>query len=95
MEHLVFLDSVSFLPFPLRRLPEAFGVTFAKSWYLHYSNTEENLDYIGPLPDVSLYGVNEMGEGERSEFSSGTRSRSPRSSTGTCSKNTVKMTLRS
>jgi len=32
MEHLVFLDSVSFLPFPLRRLPEAFGLTVAKSW---------------------------------------------------------------
>jgi len=41
MEHLVFLDSVSFLPFPLRRLPEAFGLTVAKSWYPHYFNTEE------------------------------------------------------
>ena len=27
MEHLVFLDSVSFLPCPLRKLPEAFGLT--------------------------------------------------------------------
>jgi len=32
MEHLVFMDSVSFLPFRLRRLPEAFGLTVAKSW---------------------------------------------------------------
>jgi len=46
MDHLVFLDSVSFLPFPLRTLPEAFGLTVAKSWYPHYFNTEENLDYI-------------------------------------------------
>ena len=61
MEHPLFLDSVSFLPFPLRRLPEAFGLTFAKSLYLHYFNTEENLDYIGPLPDVSHYGVNKVG----------------------------------
>jgi len=53
MEHLVFLDSVSFLLFPLRRMPEAFGLTVSKSWYAHYFNTEENLDYIGPLPDVS------------------------------------------
>ena len=68
MEHLVFLDSVSFLPFPLRMLPEAFGLTVAKSWYPHYFNTEENLDYIGPLPDVSYYGVNEMGKGERSKL---------------------------
>jgi len=68
MEHLVFLDSVFFLPVPLRRLPEAFGLTVAKSWYPHYCNTEENLGYIGPLPDVSYYGVNEKGGGERSEF---------------------------
>jgi hypothetical protein len=33
MEHLVFLDSVSFLPCALRKLPEAFGLTAAKSWY--------------------------------------------------------------
>ena len=31
-EHLVFLDSVSFLPCPLRKLPEAFGLTACKSW---------------------------------------------------------------
>jgi len=62
------LDRVSFLPFPLRRLPEAFSLTVAKSWYPHNFNTEENLDYIGPLPDVSHYGLNEMGEGERCEF---------------------------
>ena len=68
MEHLVFLDSVSFLPLPLRRLPETFGLTVAKSWYPHYFNTEENLDYMRPLPDISYYRVNEMGEGERSEF---------------------------
>jgi len=62
------LDSVSFLPTPLRKLSEAFILATTKSWYPHYSNTEENLDYLGPLPDVSYDGVNEMGEGERSEF---------------------------
>jgi len=36
--------------------------------YPHNFNTEENLDYTGPIPDVSYYGVNEMGEGERNEF---------------------------
>jgi len=35
MEHLVLLDSVSFLPFPLSRLTEACGLTVAKSWYPH------------------------------------------------------------
>jgi len=53
MEHLVFLEIVSFIPFPLRRLSETFGLTVAKIWYPHYFKTVENLDYIGPLPDVS------------------------------------------
>ena len=33
VEHLVFLDIVSFLPCPLRKLREAFGLTASKSWY--------------------------------------------------------------
>jgi len=67
LEHLFFLDNVSF-PCPLRKLPEAFGLTSSKSWYPYYVNTEENLDYVGPIPDVSYYGVNEMSEAERREF---------------------------
>ena len=31
IEHLVFLDSVSFLPCPLRNVPEAFGLKTSKS----------------------------------------------------------------
>jgi len=68
MEHLVFLDSVSFLPRALRKLPEAFGFSASKSWYPHYFNTEENLKYVGPIPDISYYGANEMREDERKEF---------------------------
>ena len=68
MEYLVSLDSVSFLPCPLRKLPEAYGLTASKSWYLHYFSTEQNLDYVGPIPDVSYYAVNEMGKEERREF---------------------------
>jgi len=52
VEHLVFLDSVSFFPFHLRKLPEAFRLTASKSWYPHCFNTEGNLDYIGPIHDV-------------------------------------------
>ena len=64
----MFLDSVSFLPCALRKLPEAYGLTAFKSWYPHLINTEENLDYIGPIPDIKYYGVNAMGEEERQEF---------------------------
>jgi len=63
MEHLVFLDSVSFLPCSLRKLSEAFGFQATKSWYPHYFNTVENLDYVWPMPDTSYYGVDEMGWG--------------------------------
>jgi len=62
MEHLVFSDSVSFIPCHLRKLAEAFGLTASKSWYPHYFNTEEILDYIGYIPDVLYYGVNLMAE---------------------------------
>ena len=68
MEHLVFLDSVSFLPCSLRNLPEAFVLATSKSWYPHYFNIEENLDYVGPIPDASYYGANEMSESERRDF---------------------------
>jgi len=57
MEHLVFLDSVSFLPCSLRNLPEAFVLATSKSWYPHYFNIEENLDYVGPIPDASYYAL--------------------------------------
>ena len=50
IEHMVFIDSVSYLPMPLRKLPEAFGLTVVKSWYPHYFNTKANLDYVGPIP---------------------------------------------
>jgi hypothetical protein len=67
-ENIVFLDSVFFMPLPLRKLPEAFGLTLSKSWYPHYFNTKENLDYVGQYPDVSYYGLCEMSESERREF---------------------------
>jgi hypothetical protein len=50
MEHLKFIDSICFLPFPLRKLSGAFGLTASKSWYLHYFNTTENPDYVGQIP---------------------------------------------
>ena len=68
MEHLTFLNSISFLPMALRKLPEAFGLTACKSWYHHYFNTRSNLDYIGPIPGIEHYGVDQMSESGRKEF---------------------------
>jgi hypothetical protein len=68
MEHLTFLDSISYLPMALRKLPEAFGLSVRKSWYPHYFNTKTNLNYVGQIPDVSQYGVDDMSVSERREF---------------------------
>jgi hypothetical protein len=68
LEHLKFIDSICILPFPLRKLPGAFGLTASKSWYPHYFNTMANLDYVGQIPDIEYYGVKELGVWERTEF---------------------------
>jgi len=60
MENLVFLDSMPFLRCALRKLPKAFGLTTSKSWYPHYFNTKETLNYIGPNRDIFYYGLNEI-----------------------------------
>ena len=68
MEQIKFIDSISFLPFPLRKLSTAFGLTAAKGWYHHYFNSEENLDHVGSNPDTSYYDIDEMSAGERKEI---------------------------
>jgi hypothetical protein len=67
-KYLRFLDSVSFLPMVLRKLPQAFGLSVTKSWYPHFFNTKENMDYVGPIPDISYYGADAMSESERRDF---------------------------
>ena len=60
IERMLFIDSVSYLPMPLRKVPEAFGLGTTKSWYPHYFNKNTNLDYVEPIPDVSYFRVDEM-----------------------------------
>ena len=67
-QHVTFLDSISFMPMALRKLPEAFGLSATKSCYPHLFNTRANLNYMGSIPDMAKYGVAEMGESERKEF---------------------------
>jgi len=68
IHHIQFLDSVSYMSMPLRKLPEAFGLQASKSWSPHYFNTKANLDHVGPIPDIKYYGADKMSEGERREF---------------------------
>jgi len=68
IHHVTFLDSISFMPMALRKLPEAFGLSATKSWYPHLFNTRANLNYVVSIKDMAQYGVAEMGESERKEF---------------------------
>jgi len=70
IQHIHFLDSMSYLPMALRKLPEAFGLSVQKSYFPHYFNSKANLDYVGPIPDIKYYGADEMSEKERNEFMS-------------------------
>jgi hypothetical protein len=42
MQHIHFLDSISYLPMSLLKLPEAFGLSSQKSYFPHYFNTKAN-----------------------------------------------------
>ena len=55
---------------PLCKLHEAFGLSVTKSWYPKYFNIYTNLNNVGPIPDVSYYGDDEVGIWERREFMS-------------------------
>jgi hypothetical protein len=68
IELMTFIDSISFMPCSLRKLPEEFRITSAESWYPHYFNTKENMNYVGEIPDVSYYGADAMSAKERAEF---------------------------
>jgi hypothetical protein len=68
VDNVTWLDSLNYLTMSLRKLSEAFGLTSAKSWYPHLFNTAENMDYVGPAPDVSYYDMDKMHEAERKEF---------------------------
>ena len=68
MERLTFIDSISFMPCSLRKFPEAFGLTSAKTWYPHYFNAKENMNYFGEIPDISYYGSDTLSAKDREEF---------------------------
>jgi len=61
IQHLTFIDSVSFLTMPLRKLPEAFGLSVKNHGVHIFFKTQANLNYVGPIPDMSQFGADEMG----------------------------------
>lgn len=47
-----FIDSLSFLPLKLSKLPKAMGFQGSKGYFPHLFSTMDNQDYIGPLPET-------------------------------------------
>ena len=63
------IDSLSFFPMALAKLPKAFGLTeLAKGYFPHYFLTSEHLTYKGKYPDKNLYGYTHMVPTARQPF---------------------------
>jgi hypothetical protein len=69
VDHLIFVDSLNFLPNSLKSMPKSFDLTCKKGYYPHFFNTAKNLDYVGPYPDPKYYEVDYMFREERAQFS--------------------------
>ena len=51
----------------LRKLPEAFGLS-VEILVPHYFKTQANLNYVGAIPGIELYGADQMSESGRRNF---------------------------
>lgn len=63
-----FIDSVNFLPMPLKAFSKTFNLEAVKGFYPHYFNTKENEFYVGDVPDKSFYGYDQMSSKDKDEF---------------------------
>jgi hypothetical protein len=52
VEYIKFSDSISFLLFPLRKVAGTVGLSVSKSSYPDYFYAKENMNYVGPIPDI-------------------------------------------
>jgi hypothetical protein len=68
VEHLEFRDSLNFVPMGLRAMSKAFDLRCRKGYYPHFFNTDQNLNYVGPVPEPRYYGVDFMSGEERVQF---------------------------
>jgi hypothetical protein len=53
VENFTWVDSLNYLAMPPRMLSEALILTTDKSWYPHLFNAVDNVNCVGPAPDVS------------------------------------------
>lgn len=63
-----FIDSVNFLPMPLKAFSKTFGLEAVKGHYPHFFNTKINENYVGDIPDKSFYGYESFSSKDQQEF---------------------------
>ena len=64
-----FIDSLQFIPEALKNFPKTFGFdNLAKGDFPHKFNRPENYDYIGTIPDIKYYDVDNMKQESRDKF---------------------------
>jgi len=64
-----FVDSLNFLTMPLEQFPKTFGITeLKKGFFPHFFNTEINMNYEGPIPDIDYFKPNGFKDKKRKEF---------------------------
>jgi hypothetical protein len=68
VENLHFLDSLNFLPMGLKSMPKSFDLKCKKGYYPHCFNTANNLEYVGPYPEIKIYGADYMSGDERAQI---------------------------
>jgi hypothetical protein len=68
VENFHFLYSLKFLPKSLKSMPKSFDLICKKSYYPHFFNTANNLNYEGPYPEPEFYGAESMSVDERAQL---------------------------
>ncbi|XP_055684231.1 uncharacterized protein LOC129790651 [Lutzomyia longipalpis] len=69
VENITFLDSLSFIPFPLAQFSKSFGLEeCTKGYYPYKFNKPENRSYVGPYPDMDMYPIASMTTSQYNDF---------------------------
>ncbi|MGL5598386.1 MAG: DNA polymerase, partial [Aeromonas sp.] len=64
-----YIDSYSFMPMALSKLPAALNLTTTeKGYFPHHFNRVENENYVGPFPDKGYYGYHDMTDKNQTKF---------------------------
>ncbi|KAI7790585.1 putative DNA polymerase-like protein [Triplophysa rosa] len=64
-----YIDSYSFIPMALSKTPAALNLTATeKGYFPHHFNRAENEKYVGPYPDKTFYGYDNMTDKNQDKF---------------------------